>query len=75
MTEKFMTARLTLRDINRALDGIGVEAFNPNTRRLHALRAAARPPRVALRPVTAAIQILNWYLAIFTVALLAWGLH
>jgi hypothetical protein len=40
---------LTLRDINRALDRLGVEAFIPHTRRLQELRGAARPQRMVVR--------------------------
>jgi hypothetical protein len=40
---------LTLTDINRALDRLGVEAFIPRTRRLHALRVAVRARREAVR--------------------------
>ena len=38
---------MTLRDINLALDRLGIEAFIPHTRRLHALRVAVRERRSA----------------------------
>jgi len=37
-----------LRDIDRALDRLGVEAFIPHTRRFRALRASVRTRRVAV---------------------------
>jgi hypothetical protein len=40
---------LTLRDINRALDRLGVDAFIPQTRRLQELRVAARTERMVVR--------------------------
>jgi len=40
---------LTLRDISRALDRLGVEAFIPHTRRLQELRVAPRPQRMVVR--------------------------
>jgi hypothetical protein len=40
---------LTLIDINRALDRLGIEAFIPRTRRLHALRVAVRSRRMSVR--------------------------
>jgi hypothetical protein len=40
---------LTLRDINRALDRLGVDAFIPHTRRLQELRVAAQTRRMVVR--------------------------
>jgi hypothetical protein len=40
---------LTLRDINRVLDRLGVEAFIPQTRRLQELRVTTRTQRTIVR--------------------------
>lgn len=39
----------TLIDINRALDRLGIEAFIPHARRLHAIRVAVRSRRMSVR--------------------------
>jgi hypothetical protein len=40
---------LTLRDVNRVLDRLGVEAFIPQTRRLQELRVTTRTQRTIVR--------------------------
>ena len=50
---------LTLRDINRALDRLGIEPFIPHTRRLQALRVAVPARPVVIRTERAAVRALS----------------